>query len=163
MDSWSTSGTNDVGQDVNEFDALEVSPGEDAEHVAGIIANALEKSGWVEIVDVKSAVGQVHLLGRVKPENERNVVHRLMENVLAKSDGKCETFFGKSYFRDSGKMKYGWAFSFASNNLREAAHAVTDAIAEVVPRIEVMEAPLLGPSTPSGSVGGSKGAAVVRG
>jgi len=162
MDFTST-GKNEVGQDISDFDAPDISPQGEAEHIAQLIAGALEKTSLVEVAEVRAVAGQVHILARVKKENERAVVHQLAKTILVRTRDICDSHIGKNYFLKGNKMVYGWAFSFGSNDLKNAAHAICGAIDEVSPRMEVLEAPLLGPGTPSGGVNVGKGASLVRG
>lgn len=67
------------------------------------------------------------------------------------------------------KMVYAWVLSFGAEDLQGVVKSVSEALAEVAPKRRVTEAPLLGPGTPTGSLGrgigtaGSKGAAPIRG
>lgn len=154
----------DLGQSVHDFDPDNVSPQEYAEHLGGIVANTLENTRLVEIVEVSAAAGQVHLLGRVKQENERTLVHEVIDSILRQADDIGELFIGKQYFLRDKKLVYGWVFSYGANDLKEATRMVCDAINEAVPPMEVLESPLVGPGTPAGSIGGrgAKGASPVR-
>ena len=160
-----TTGRNESDQDISEFEAPELSAQEFAEHTANLTANAFAATQIFEVVEVKAAVGQIHLLGRVKKDFDKVFVEKVITPVLHaidKTDG-CEGHLCKQFLLKGGKTKFAWTISFAANDLRSAAHAVCNAISDAIPRREVMESPLVGPSTPVGSKLGRKGAAPVRG
>ena len=162
-----TSGKNMCDQDVSEFAAPEISAQEFAEHTANQTATAFQSTRMFEVVEVKAGVGQVHLLGRVKQDHDKAFVDQVVTPVLQaieETDG-CEGHLCKQFLRKNGITKFAWTISFAANDLRAAAHAVVNAIAPVIPKYEVMESPLQGPSTPMGAQGkaGRKGATPVRG
>lgn len=165
-------------------------------------ASAIAATGVGEIVEVKTdETGQIHLLCRLKEEDERRFVHDIGHSVLSVTHGRCDSFLGKEYFLKGGKLRYGWVLSFASTSLatiteaichavqtgaksntlkmrygwvlscgsrdvKEAAQRIGLALDKAIPRMEVLEAPLMGPSTPKGQVGGpvgkSKGATPIR-
>jgi len=159
-------GLSDTGQKVDEFDAPDISPQEYAEHTAQQTAKAFEATKLVEIVEVKAGIGQIHLLARVKKDNERTFMDLVVGPVLhAMEKADADGFVGKQFFLKNGSVKYGWVVSFASNNLRQAAYAVAEALEPAIPRLEVMETPLVGGPVPqSGGPGsGRRGAAPLRG
>ena len=160
------------------FDELRegnLSPIEEAEELASIMEKRLETTGLIQVVETQFHIKQVHLLCRVRQENERLVVHGPIEAMTECADDfpelKPELFFGKSYFRKGGKLRYGWVFSFGSDDLVKLIEEMCDSLVDVSSgkrRVEVMEAVLVGPPTPRGSVvgssgGGTKGAAPLRG
>jgi len=169
-DDFDTDGMNESGQDVGAFDAPDLSTQDYADHTAKMTANALEATGLIEIVEVRAGPGQVHLLGRVKKDNERAYVEHVVDPSLeAMEDEEVDGHICKQFFRRNGRKKYGWTFSFAAEDLRAAANTICNSFASQAPRFEVTESPLQGPGTPQGSVGaggqgaGRKGAAAVRG
>jgi hypothetical protein len=159
-------GRTDSSQDVGEFKAPDLTPEEYAEHTANQTANAFQSTKLFEVVEVKAGVGQVHLLGRVKQDDERDFLEKVITPVLKaiEASHECEGHICKQFILKNGKTKYAWTISFAANNLRAAAHAICEAVSTAVPRMEVMESPLVGPATPAGggAGGGRKGAAPVR-
>lgn len=162
-----TNGRNESGQAVSEFDAPELSAREFAEHTAKQTASAVQATQIFEVVEVKANVGQVHILGRVKKDADAQFVDKVVTPILRAirdTDG-CEGHLCKQFLLKNEATKFAWTISFAANDLREAAHAVVDAIKPAIPRVEVMESPLRGPSTPQGAQGksGRKGASPVRG
>lgn len=167
-----THGLTDAGQDVESFAEPELTPEEYARHTAQMVAKALEATRMFGVIEVQAGVGQAHIMGRVKREKERafaeNVVYPVL--VAMEKDHDCSGFVGKQYLlKDGGSsfddMKYAWVFSFASNDIREAAHKVCNSFADAIPRVEVTEGPLLGPATPQsgGYKSGHRGAAPVVG
>jgi hypothetical protein len=146
------------------YPAPELSDEDYTEHTAGQTANALQSTKLFEVVEVKTGIGQIHLLGRVKQDNERAFLDKVVVpilKVLEKYDGHiCKQFLLKN-----GDLKYAWSVSFAAEDIRAVAHEVCNAIAAAVPKLQVMEAPLVGPSTPQGAGprGGRKGASPIRG
>jgi len=157
-------GRNESNQEIGEFDAPEISAQEFAEHTANQTAGAFAATKMFEVVEVKAGVGQIHLLGRVKKDYDKMFVEKVIDPVLRaiyKTDG-CEGHLCKQFLLKDGVTKFAWTISFAANDLRAAAHAICEAITPAIPRHEVMESPLRGPSTPVGSKGGRKGAAPVQ-
>ena len=156
--------TNEVGQDITDFEAPELSEAEVAEHYTQLMAAAIERTGIAEIVEAKSAVGQMHWMCRVKQENERAWVHTVGFEVLHSLRNRVEVFFGKEYVLKGDKMKYGWVLSVGAKNIQEAAQLLSEALDKASPRVEVIEAPLIGQGPPvgGGAKGGRKGAAPVR-
>lgn len=165
------SGVTELDQDVDGFAAPELSPEEYARHTAQMVAAALESTRMFGVIEVQAGVGQAHIMGRVKREKERMFAEMVVFPVLIaiKQDQDCNGFVGKQFLLKDGEqlgdMKYAWVFSFASNNIRDAAHKVCDAFSHAIPRLEVTEGPLLGPTTPQsgGQRSGSKGASPVMG
>jgi hypothetical protein len=155
----------------DEIREKSLSPIEVAEELAKLMEKSLEATGLVQVVEKQVHIKQVHLLCRVRQENERLVVHGPIDAMTECADEypelKAELFFGKSYFRKGGKLRYGWVFSFGSDDIVKLTEEMCDALLDVHNRVraDVMEAQLVGPSTPKGSVGpgGFKGAAPVRG
>jgi hypothetical protein len=168
-DEFAGSGRNALGQEVDGFAEPEMTAEEYANHTARMVAAALEATRMFGIVEIKSGVGQAHILGRVKREKERIFAEKVVYPVVLalKKDEDSTGFIGKQYLLKGGDnfddLKYAWVFSFASNNLREAAHKVCDAFRPAIPRREVTEGPLMGPGTPQsgGQKSGRKGAAPV--
>lgn len=142
-----------------------------AERYAQIFARALESTGFVQIVEVKAAVGQIHLRGRVKRDDEGVLISRALKpmmSTLNKAFGPQSHFFGKHYFlreKPTGEEEsvYAWIFSLGDQRLREVVELACERLEDLAPpRREVTEVPLLGPSTPVGG-GPRKGALPVRG
>ena len=161
-----TKGRNESAQDVDEFKAPDLTPDEYAEHTANLTANAFQATKLFEVVEVKAGVGQIHLLGRVKQDDERTFLDKVITPVLKaiEASHECEGHICKQFILKNGKTKYAWTVSFAANNLKLAAHAICEAVNTAVPRLEVVESPLVGPSTPMGGGpgGGRRGASPVR-
>jgi hypothetical protein len=151
--------------DLSEFDAPELSPQDYASHTCGMTANAFASTGLFEVVEEQAAPGQVHLLGRVKQEKERSFVELVVHPVLqAFVEQNIKGFIGKQFMIKNGKLRYGWVVSFSAKDVRQAANHICGAFENLIPRREVMEAPLLGGSTPQsgGLTTGRKGAHVIR-
>lgn len=159
-------GRTDASQDVDAFKAPDLTPEEYAAHTANLTANAFQATKLFEIVEVKAGVAQINLLGRVRQDDERTFLEKVITPVLKAIDAtpECEGHVCRQYFLKNGKTRYAWAISFGARDLRAAAHAICEAIATVTPRLEVMESPLVGPATPvgGGAGGGRRGAAPVR-
>jgi hypothetical protein len=157
------------GQNPDHFDAPDIGPDEMAEHIAKMVANAFEATGLIEIVEVQAGIAQVSLMGRIKGNKEGTWLTSVVDPVLRAMVLCCDGHIGKTYILKppdpkTGKLRYGWVIAFASNDLRDAANKITEALEPVIPRLEVTEAPLLGPGTPqSGGQGsGRRGASPVR-
>lgn len=156
--------TNEVGQDVDSFEAPEISPEEFADHMASIVANSLAATKMFEVVEVQSGIGQVHVMGRVKKEKERPFVPSVVRPILKvmKHSDNCNGFVGKQFIlNDNDEVRYAWIVSFSSNDLRRATSDICQSFEAVSPKLEVTESPLLGPGTPQsgGQKTGKRGAA----
>lgn len=150
----------------DEFKAPDLSAEEYAEHTANQTANAFQATKLFEVVEVQAGVGRVHLLGRVKMDDEKVFLDTVITPVLKAIEAShdCEGHICKQFILKNGKTKYAWTISFAANNLRLAAHAICESLSAAIPRLEVMEAPLVGPQVPvgGGPGGGRKGATPLR-
>jgi len=157
-------GRTDVGDPVDAFNAPNLSPQEYADHTAQTMARVLESTSLIEIVEVHASVGQVHLLGRVKAENEKKFVETVVKNSLIAMEKTSDGFIGKQYMLRNGRMLYGWVFSFGAEDLRGAARSIADEVEALVPRREIIEVPLVGPAAPQsgGAKSGKRGAHPVR-
>lgn len=163
-------GVTEVGQNIDEFAAPNLSPEEYAEHTASMVANALTSTRLFEVVEVKAGIGQISLMGRVKSVDEKRFVQMVIDPALDAMEGMCKGFIGKQYLKKKkgDKTKYAWVLSIASNNLKEAASEVCSSFESACPKMEVMESPLVGKG-PGSSVPvklggtGSRGAMAVRG
>ena len=165
----SRAGQTPAGQDPTHFNAPDIGPEEMAEHMAKMVANAFEATGLIEIVEVQAGIAQVSLMGRIKGKKEGTWLTSVVDPVLRAMATSCDGHIGKSYILKppdpkTGKMKFGWVIAFASNDLRDAAMRICEALEPSTPHLEVTESPLLGPGTPqSGGQGsGRKGASPVR-
>lgn len=157
------------------FRAPELSDEEMYEHYGNAIANGLEATKLVKVVEVKasSARKRFDFLCRVKGENEKDFVHGPLRAILFHCDGICDSFLGKELLlkvdekTKKKKMVYGWVISLSGKDPEAIVRAVGEALESVAPRLEVTESPLMGPGTPQGSVmgsgqSGSKGASSVK-
>lgn len=136
----------------------ELSPIETSAYWAGIFKDALESTKLVEIVESEHALNQIHLSGRVRSENEGKIVHGPISKMLDVV-GPRGGFFGKAYFKRKDQLRYAWVFSLASDDLEGLIKRILEALEEfieVAPKIDIMESPLLGPSTPMGEVSAGK-------
>ena len=162
---FSSEGVTETGQDADAFEAPEIGPEEYAEHMANVLANTLQSTKIFDVVEVQAGVGQINVMGRVRRDKERTFLKKVVTPVLTvmgKNDD-IEGFVGKQFIVRDGAVKYAWVISYASNDLRAATHLVCQSFEPVTSRMEVTEAPLMGPSTPqSGGLStGRKGASPV--
>lgn len=159
--------TTETGDALSAFDAPEISPEEHAEHWAGILANALTATKLMGVVEVRSGIGQVHVMGRVRRDQERLFLEKVIDPILRLFDRLEDGhgFVGKQFLLKDGEVKYAWVISFASHALKDTVTQVCRAFESAIPRLEVTEAPLLGPGAPQsgGRRSGRKGAALVTG
>lgn len=155
----------ETGDPLSAFDAPEISPEEHAEHWSGILANALSSTKLLGIVEVRSGIGQVHVMGRVRRDKERMFLEKVVDPVLRffDRDEECHGFVGKQFLLKDNEVKYAWVISFASNDLKSTVSRICQCFEGAVPRQEVTEAPLMGPGAPQsgGQKSGRKGAAPV--
>lgn len=155
-----TEGKTDAGQSVDQFAAPPIGDSDLADHTAKMVANALEATRLIEIVEIHARPGQVHLLGRVKKDDERPFMDKVVWPALEVMwDEDIDGHVGKQFFLRNNKAqrKYGWVFSIANKDIRKAAQAICQSFASATKRFEVTEAPLQGPGTPVGSVNLGRG------
>lgn len=152
----------ELGDGLSAFEAPEITPEEYAEHLANLTANALAATKMIKIIEVRSGLGQVHILGRIRHDRERKFLEDVVDPVLRlfsrNEDG--HGFIGKQFVLKDDKVKYAWVLSFAANDLKKMVSEVCRSFDSAVPRMEVTEAPLLGPGAPQsgGQKTGRKGA-----
>ena len=155
-------------EDVLPSRSSDESPEEYARRQAHVLKQALERTKLVEIKEVQVMVNQVHLLGRVKTENEPKLIRGPIKAMWLRSNinkKKENLTTSKSYFGVNDDLKYGWTFSAGSDNLEDLVGRLCSALddSDIEAKVELEEAVLLGPATPAGSVtGGKKGASLVK-
>lgn len=150
-----------------DYGSPDLSPQDYAERAADIMAQAFQKTGLIDIAQTKAAVGQIHLLGRVK--DEKSFVDRVVFPVLEAVGDECESFVGIQYFlqdgavADSRRRRYGWVISFSSPDTDKTLREVCDILGDLCQKNELLELPLVGKAAPQsgGSTSGRKGAAPV--
>jgi hypothetical protein len=156
-------GVTDLGQNVDAFEKPNLSPEDEGKHYADLLASAMESTGLVEIVETKVSVGQIHFMCRVQKKNEKEFAYSVLKPTLLAARGSFDLFTGKQFFIKKGtdEMVFGWVFAVGSMDLTEAVRTISTILEVAAPQVMVTEAPLMGPPTPSGSVGkgGRKGAA----
>jgi len=155
----------ETGESVAAFDAPDISPEEYAEHWAGMVANALTMTKLIGIVEVRSGIGQAHIMGRVRRDQERLFLEKVVDPILRffEHDDGCHGFVGKQYLLKDEVVKYAWVISFASNDLKATVGRVCQSFESAIPRLEVTESPLLGAGSPQsgGQKSGRRGASPV--
>jgi hypothetical protein len=157
----------ETGDALSAFDAPDISPEQHAEHLANLFANALESTKIFKSIEVRAGVGQVHVLGRVRKDNERKFLEDVVHPILIEFDKNedCDGYCGKQFLLKDDDVKYAWVVSLTSNDLRRSIAQLCRGFESAIPvrKVEVTEAPLLGPSTPQsgGNQTGKKGAAPV--
>lgn len=144
------------------------NPLEEAQIMADVWARALDETKLVRIVQKRVAVNQVHLLGRVKTEDERSLVRGLINKMLDVTGWEF-LHFGKVYMKKSEKLTYGWEFSAGKDDLPSLIRDLCDAVDEYSydegykEPAQGIEVPLIGTQAPEGSVtAGKKGAQPLR-
>ena len=163
----SEQGRTPTDQDPDSFAAPNLSQDEFAEHLAARVAAMLEDTKFVEIVELRASVAQIHIMFRVKKSKEKTFAQQVVDPLLRVMYSVCSGHIGKQFILlppdpEMGEMRFAWVISYASTDLRAATAAVCGAISSVVPKptLDVMEAPMLGHGAPSsGGLGtGRKGA-----
>jgi len=166
MNEFQATGRTDAGQDLEEFDAPNVNPQDQAEYTAQRVAAAFEATKLIEIVEVKASLGQVHLMGRVHKDNEKDFTHQVVTPILRTAEkSSIDVHLCKQFFLKQDTLRYAWVISFASDDIKTAAFKITESVAQAVPHREIMEAPLSGPSAPQsgGRTSGRRGASPLGG
>lgn len=154
--------TNPQPEDPYAAPALDVE--DYAEHTAQMLARALENTGLIEVAEVRANAGQAHLMGRVRQDREKTFLAQVVKPLLRVMETNCKGFVGRQYLLRNDELRFGWVISFSSNNLKETAHLLCQALEPAIPvKVEVTEAPLVGTGTPQsgGLRTGKKGAAPV--
>ena len=154
-----------------DYESPDLSPQDYAERAADIMAMAFQKTGLVEVAQTRAALGQIHLLCRVKAENEKRFVDDAVFPILEAVDDDCESYIGTQYFLKEGGVKgarsrrYGWTISFSSPDIDKTLREVCDVLDSLCQKNELMEAPLVGKPAPQsgGTKSGRKGASPVAG
>jgi len=142
-----------------------------SERLARRLTQALENTGLIEIVEPRAAVGQIHLLARIRKEGEKAFLYGPGKLILSalKKFPRTDIFIGKSFFIRADDLRYAWVVSIGSDQLEECVELVVNALgAEFEPapkrKLDLSETPLLGPAAPqSATRPGARGAAPVRG
>lgn len=152
--------------DSQAIDTKDLTPQAVAEVLGKKVSTAIERTGLMSVVEIKATLGRVHILGRVVDGDKKSFVQDFAKAVWERTtQAQVDIFVGIQYFPykgDASNIKYGWVFAFAAEDMPDAARLICDAADAVSPRVEVMSAPLSGPSTPSGGKGRGRGAAPLR-
>lgn len=158
-------GVTEAGQEVSEFDAPDITPEDFAEHMANLLAKALSDTKMFGVVETAHGIAQVHVMGRVKREHERRFLDEVVHPILQVMEGNedCTGFIGKQFILKDSEVRYAWVISFASNDLKQSTYDVCRSFEKAIPRREVLEAPLVGPGTPTGAVGNARGKSGAKG
>lgn len=161
-------------QDPRAFDAPDLGPEDIADHIARSVAAVLEATGLIEIKEVKSSVGQCHFFGRVRDQDKTKWA-KLKKLMLITMRFECDGFVGTqdivklkpgapedSRNPEDYDHKFGHLLSIGARDLKHAAEELCKVVIEhnPTPRVEVMEAPMLGHGAPlsGGRKTGRKGA-----
>lgn len=152
--------------DIDKLDFGDLSPEDLASVMANIVIESLNETRMFEAVELQVAMGQFHILGRVREENEAEFMEDFGFPILAQVSDHAEVFLGKSYFLKEGKRRYGWLLSVGSTDL---VSVVKDICLELekgtdtgIIDIQPGSVPILGGKEPVGSVAsGRKGVSLV--
>jgi len=154
------SGQTDVGDDVAAFEQGATRK-EEVDHYASMFARAIESTKLADVVELNTAeVGQIHILARVKRHNEKLWIDKIVDAILLVCEkDNIDQHICKQFFRRHGKKKFGWMISYGATDIKTATISICSSIEELVPKHEVLEAPLIGRGTPqSGGQVGPKSA-----
>lgn len=101
------------------------------EEAAKEISTHLERTGLFESRDTSFSPGQVHILGRVKKEDQKVWVHTVYKGLLyaCKKDG-TDCFLGNQYMLDdkTGTMLFGWVVSLSGKDPARLVDVVSSAL-----------------------------------
>lgn len=125
---------------------------------------ALAGTKMLEIVETKHGLQEVHTILRVYREKERSFLAGPVKRILQLTQDKVDVFVGRQYIlSENDELRQQFVLSLSGPRLEELLLVLEDNITSQNPKIEVEEAPLMGPSTPRGSVeSGQKGARPVH-
>lgn len=135
------------------LDTTGLSPEEISAKYASVFAQALESTGLIQVVEIKTMVQQFHILARLRnPKRERDLIYGPIEQMLRNGYDKGVLFFGKEYLLKEGELAYAWVFSVGAEDFEDVIPTLCDTIAyREKPKLDVMEMPMLGKSTPMSS------------
>jgi len=162
-----TDGKNDFGDDVEAFSS-DLRGEEIAEHAAQRTAELLENTGFTEVVDLQFGIGRVHIMTRVKADDEKAFVNQIISpSAFMMEENGIDHWLGKQYFPKAGKLRYGWVFSYGAEDIMEAFRKVADVLStklQPAEKHEVNEMFMHGKGAPqSGGLNtGRKGAAAIK-
>lgn len=126
------------------------------DHRVQMLANAWESTGLCKVREVKiEGSSAVHLRCRVRHSDEERLVKGPGRDIMKEFRGTVHLFFGRQYTLkddDDDSLIQAFVISAGGDNLYEAMLEMGTILQRYTPRREVMSAPLLGPSTPEGSV-----------
>ena len=141
---------------------VDLGPQDIAAKLAERLKNSLEATDCVLIIETKVAVNQLHLLARVKKDTERDLIYGPVKEMLKVVKKGEDFFFGKSYFMRNNKLKYAWVFSVGAMDIEAMVSRLIDAIGSAtrrsMPKVDIMDIPLLGQQAPISTRIGMKGA-----
>lgn len=152
-----------------DYEEEKVSSEDKNERIAQVVAGNLEATKLFDPVEVQAGTAAVHIMGRVKKQDEKVFVDEVIYPLLKRSEELgVGGYIGIQYFLKGGALRYGWVISFQSNSVlsfQSDAYSLCDSFAQAVVVNEVMEAPLMGRSTAQsgGRSSGRKGASLTTG
>jgi hypothetical protein len=127
--------------------------------LADLLARVLESTKLMEVVETKLSVGQIYFLCRVEQKSAKELMSTYGFPILeeANKPKTFDCFIGTQYLVDKrGEHRYAWVFGVGSDDLPDASRRICDIVSANAPKLEVTEAPLVGPPSPSGSVKGGR-------
>jgi hypothetical protein len=135
------------------LDITGLSPEEISAKYAAVFSEALESTGLVQVVEIKTMVQQFHILARLKnPKRERDLIYGPIEQMLRNGQDRAVLFFGKEYLLKDDNLVYGWVFSVGAEDFEDIIPVLCDTITyREKPKLDVMEMPMLGKPTPQSS------------
>lgn len=140
-------------EDQFPLDTSGMNPEEISAQYAAAFSEALESTGLVQVVEIKTMVQQFHILARLKnPKRERDLIYGPIEQMLRNCQDKGVLFFGKEYLLKDGGLVYGWVFSVGAEDFEDVVPTLCDTVTyREKTKVDVMEMPMLGRSTPQSS------------
>ena len=102
------------------------------ENVQLELKDSIERLKCLEVVVVSSRNGDIRFLCRCYDEP---LWLQVMSTYLER-EGNWYSFIGKKYFLDKGKLKFGWAIVFESDDLNEASLGIRKLLSEILSELK---------------------------
>jgi hypothetical protein len=151
---------------INRVDYSDMGPLEVANVLGKLFGAALDSTGLFELVETQTAIAQIHILGRVRPADEKEWVN-LGYAIMEGTGDIGLSFWGKSFFLRNGRRKYGWQVSMGGDDLHRVVGSCCEVIQQFIEGdspVDLDSVPILGSAEPSADpASGRRGVSMLKG